>query len=95
MTKDQARLETKKQVVEEVDRFAIERDAIYERTRAKAVRLFRDEFDADALLKDPEKYIKTLFVKLGSRVIKEMIPMARKAGRDHAERLQSVEHFDA
>ena len=80
----------KKEVIEEVKRFAKDRDDLFERTRTKAGVEFQRGFDLDALLRNPTSYLKILFARAGASVVKEMMGEAEKAGKAHAERLQQT-----
>jgi hypothetical protein len=89
-TEGQARGKAKREVVEEVRRFAKDRDDLFERTRTKAGAAFQRTFDVDALLQNPTSYLKVLFTRAGASVVKEMMAEAEKAGKAHAERLQQT-----
>jgi hypothetical protein len=77
-------------VMTEVRRFAAERDAQFEHARERAATKFKQQFDIDAILQNPEGYLRLLFTKAGLEVVKEMVDTAKKAGKDHAERLQQT-----
>jgi len=77
----------KKAVIAEVKRFAVERDAIFDRTKEKAGAAFAKQLNVDAIMANPAGYLKLLFTKVGVQVVKEMMPEAQKAGKKHAERL--------
>lgn len=83
----------KKEVVEEVRRFGRERDALFDKAKAKAKAQFVEALNADAVTRDG--YLRALFAKIGARVVKSMVEEARKAGKEHAERLLQTNHFDA
>ena len=77
--------------VREVQRFAREREAVFERVTRIAGERFTDEFDADRLLRDPVKYCKGLFARVGGEVVRDLMPKAERAGRKHAERLLAAQ----
>lgn len=83
----------RKEAVEEVRRFGRERDAIFDKAKASAGSSFAEELNADAVMQ--EGYLRMLFVRLGTRVVKAMSDEARKAGREHAERLLKTRNIDA
>jgi len=77
--------------VKEVQRFAREREAVFARTTRIAGERFEEEFDSGKLLKDPVKYCKGLFARVGGAVVKDLMPKAERAGRKHAERLLAAQ----
>lgn len=84
-----------KTVVEEVRRFAKDRDEMFERTRTRAGAEFQSAFDLEALLRNPTLYLKILFTHSGASVVKRMMTEAEKVGKAHAERLQSINNRNA
>lgn len=75
--------------------FAKKRDANFEKARSAAGAAFTREFNPEAVLASPDKYLKYLFVKIGSKVVKDMIPQAKKTGKEYAERLVTTRNSDA
>jgi hypothetical protein len=67
--------------------FAKKRDANFEKARSAAGAAFTREFNPEAVLASPDKYLKYLFVKIGSKVVKDMIPQAKKTGKEYASGL--------
>jgi len=74
--------------------FAKQRNVLFDRAKKEAGALFEREFDRDALLENPEKYMRFLYAKLGTRVARSILPEARKVGREHAEGLNKARHPD-
>ena len=74
--------------------FAKERDANFDKARSEAEAVFAKEFKPDAAMAAPNQYLKLLFVKMGSKIVKEMMPAAKKAGKAYASRLGQAEHKD-
>ncbi len=77
---------------DEAKRFAKARDANFEQAKGKAGAAFKREFKPEAVLASPNQYLKLLFVKIGSRVVKEMMPKAKETGKEHAARLGQAKH---
>lgn len=75
---------------EEARRFAKERDANFEKARDSASAAFGKEFKPEAVLAAPDQYLKLLFVKLGAKIVKEMMPKAKETGKEHAAKLGSA-----
>jgi hypothetical protein len=77
-------------VLDEVKRFGKERDAIFDRTKKIAESEIKRSLIVDDILSSPESTLKKLFASVGLRVVRQMMADAKKAGTDHAERLQSI-----
>lgn len=82
---------TVKQAVKE---FAKVRDGLAERAEAQAAGAFSKQFDPNALMVNPVKYLRFLFVKLGMQVVREMKGEAEKAGEKHAIRYSRHDTID-
>ena len=74
--------------------FAKVRNANFDKTKSAAESAFMKEFKPDAVMAAPNQYLKLLFVKMGSKIVKEMMPAAKKAGKAYASRLGQAEHKD-
>jgi hypothetical protein len=72
--------------------FAKKRDENFEKARDAAGAAFAKEFKPEAVLASPDKYLKYLFVKIGSKVVKDMIPQAKKIGKEYAAGLGQAKH---
>jgi hypothetical protein len=83
-------MKVKKEVVAEVRQYARERDAIFDKTKNIAEKEIRKSLFVDDILASPEMALKKLFARVGVQVVQKMMPEAKKAGTDHAERLQSI-----
>ncbi len=79
---------------EAAKQFAKKRDANFDKAKGEAETAFLREFKPDAVMASPDQYLKLLFVKMGSKIVKSLIPEAKKAGKEYAARLGQAEHQD-
>ncbi len=80
---------------EEAKKFAAARDANFEKARDTASAALAKELDTEAILSNPDKYFRYLFLKVGTRVVKQMMPQAKAAGKKYAEGLQQTRNRDS
>jgi hypothetical protein len=77
--------------VEEVRRFAKERDVLFDRAREHASGMMAAGWNVDALMGSPRAYLRARFSTLGHRVIRDLEAEARRVGSEHAEKLVQIE----
>jgi hypothetical protein len=77
-------------IVKAMQRFAEERDTLFEQARDDAKARLAKEFNIESYFANPDKYLGLLFVKIGTEIVKGMFPMARRIGKENANRLFSA-----
>ena len=77
--------------VEEVRRFAKERDVLFDRAREHASGMMAAGWNVDVLMGSPRAYLRARFSTLGHRVIRDLEAEARRVGSEHAEKLVQIE----
>lgn len=81
---------TKEEIKAEANHFAGRRDELFDKTAEKAAAAFQRVFDINAFMQHREIYLKLLFVKVGSDIVREMVPEAQRIGKDYAKGFQST-----
>ena len=77
--------------VQEVRRFAKERDALFDKAKEHATGIMAKGWSVDELLKNPRRYLQMRFSALGREVVRELEPEARRVGGEHGDRAKELE----
>lgn len=84
----------KAKAIAEVREYTQKRNDQFDRIKEEASAELAKWVDPNAMMKSPETYLRSLFVKVGVEIIKRQLPEARKIGKDHAQQMGRASRGD-